>query len=79
MSEYIKDRTNLHHFIDISIRLTTEKDASKLLEEILQVVVSISNSDAGTIYSIADDKQLKFETVINKSLDLYLGGASGND
>ena len=77
MSEYIKDRTNLHHFIDISIRLTTEKDASKLLEEILQVVMSISNSDAGTIYSITDDKQLKFETVINKSLDLYLGGASG--
>ncbi|XQF90968.1 hypothetical protein ACOBV8_06425 [Pseudoalteromonas espejiana] len=74
MSEYIKDRTNLHHFIDISIRLTTEKDASKLLEEILKVVMSISHSDAGTIYSVTENKQLKFETVINKSLNLYLGG-----
>lgn len=77
MSEYIKDRTNLHHFIDISIRLTTEKDASKLLEEILKVVMSISHSDAGTIYSVTENKQLKFETVINKSLNLYLGGELG--
>ncbi|MBH0057629.1 GAF domain-containing protein [Pseudoalteromonas sp. SWXJZ94C] len=78
MPQHIKDKTYLHHFIDISIRLTTEKDSSKLLDEILQVVMAISNSDAGSIYSITDDKKLKFETVINKSLDLYLGGHLGN-
>jgi HD-GYP domain-containing protein (c-di-GMP phosphodiesterase class II) len=78
MSQYIKDRTNLHHFIDISIRLTTEKDASKLLEEILQVIMSITNSDAGSIYSITDSKQLKFETVINQSLNLHLNGDADN-
>ena len=77
MPQNIKDKTYLHHFIDISIRLTTEKDSSKLLDEILQVVMAISNSDAGSIYSITDDKKLKFETVINKSLDLYLGGHLG--
>ena len=63
--------------IDISIRLTTEKNSSKLLDEILQVVMSIANSDAGSIYSITSNKQLKFETVINKSLNLYLGGTLG--
>ena len=78
MRQHIKDKTNLQHFIDISIRLTTEKDSSKLLDEILQVVMSIANSDAGSIYSITPNKQLKFETVINKSLNLYLGGTLGS-
>jgi len=77
MRQHIKDKTNLQHFIDISIRLTTEKNSSKLLDEILQVVMSIANSDAGSIYSITPNKQLKFETVINKSLNLYLGGTLG--
>ncbi|QCU73103.1 HD-GYP domain-containing protein [Pseudoalteromonas distincta] len=77
MRQHIKDKTNLQHFIDISIRLTTEKNSSKLLDEILQVVMSIANSDAGSIYSITSKKQLKFETVINKSLNLYLGGTLG--
>jgi HD-GYP domain-containing protein (c-di-GMP phosphodiesterase class II) len=77
MRQHIKDKTNLQHFIDISIRLTTEKNSSKLLDEILQVVMSIANSDAGSIYSITSNKQLKFETVINKSLNLYLGGTLG--
>lgn len=77
MPQHIKDKINLYHFIDISVRLTTEKDSSKLLDDILQVIMSIANSDAGTIYSITDNKQLKFETVINESLDLYLGGRLG--
>ena len=77
MRQHIKDKTNLQHFIDISIRLTTEKNSSKLLDEILQVVMSIAHSDAGSIYSITPNKQLKFETVINKSLNLYLGGTLG--
>lgn len=77
MRQHIKDKANLQHFIDISIRLTTEKNSSKLLDEILQVVMSIANSDAGSIYSITSNKQLKFETVINKSLNLYLGGTLG--
>ena len=78
MRQHIIDKTNLQHFIDISIRLTTEKNSSKLLDEILQVVMSIANSDAGSIYSITPNKQLKFETVINKSLNLYLGGTLGS-
>jgi hypothetical protein len=52
MPQHIKDRTNLQHFIDISIRLTTEKEPQLLLDEILQVVMSIANSDAGSIYSV---------------------------
>ncbi len=67
----------LQQLVDISIRLSSEKDSNKLLDEILQIVMSIANCDAGSIYSITEDKELKFETVINSSLDMYLGGASG--
>ncbi|TMP05578.1 phosphohydrolase [Pseudoalteromonas sp. S3178] len=74
MPQHIKDKTNLRHLVDISIRLTTEKDSSKLLNEILQVLMSVANADAGSIYSITGNKQLKFETVINKTLGLHLRG-----
>ena len=74
MPQHIKDKTHLCHLVDISIRLTTEKDSSKLLNEILQVLMSVANADAGSIYSITKDKQLKFETVINRTLGLHLRG-----
>lgn len=72
MLQHIKDQTNLRHLIDISIRLSTEKNASNLLNEILQVLMSVANADAGSIYSITKNQQLKFETVVNHSLDLHL-------
>lgn len=66
----------LQQLVDISIRLSSESDSSKLLDEILQIVMSIANCDAGSIYSITSEKHLKFETVINRTLDIYLGGGS---
>lgn len=74
MLQHIKDKANLRHLVDISIRLSSEKDASKLLNEIFQVLMSVANADAGSIYSITKNQQLKFETVVNKSLDLHLKG-----
>lgn len=75
----LTDTYALKQLIEISIRLSSENDTKKLLDEILQIVMSIANCDAGTIYSINENKELIFETVINNTLDLYLGGASGND
>ncbi len=66
----------LQQLVDISIRLSSESDSSKLLDEILQIVMSIANCDAGSIYSITPEKHLKFETVINRTLGIYLGGGS---
>ncbi|MUH72592.1 GAF and HD-GYP domain-containing protein [Psychrosphaera haliotis] len=66
----------LQQLVDISIKLSSESDSSKLLDEILQIVMSIANCDAGSIYSITPEKHLKFETVINRTLDIYLGGGS---
>lgn len=68
----------LAHLIDIGIELSSEKDTTKILEHILLSAKSISNADGGTIYSITDDDELKFETLLNDTLGMALGGTTGN-
>lgn len=62
---------------DIGIALTIEKDIDLLLEKILRGAKSITNADAGTLYSITRGRQLKFEIVLNDTLKLYMGGSTG--
>jgi HD-GYP domain-containing protein (c-di-GMP phosphodiesterase class II) len=72
------NKTNpLEHLIAIGIELSAEQDTNKILEDILLSAKSISNADGGTIYSITDDNQLKFETLLNDELGMYLGGTTG--
>ena len=68
----------LKQLLELSYRLSIERDTTKLLEDILLSAKSLCYADAGTIYSLSDNK-LHFETVINDSLDLYLGGSSNNE
>lgn len=70
--------TNVEHFIDIGIALSTEKDHNLLLEKILKTAKQLANADGGSIYSIQDGQELKFETIINDSLNLHLGGSTEN-
>lgn len=63
---------------DIGISLSAEKNHTRLLELILQKALEITNADGGTIYTCTDNKELKFEILMNKSLNLYLGGSSGH-
>lgn len=67
----------LDHLIHIGVELSTEQDTTKLLEHILVSAKELSNSDGGTIYSITDKKTLKFETLMNDTLGMYMGGTSG--
>jgi len=69
--------TTLSHLVDVSIALSSEKDTTKLLENILLTAQRMSHADGGTIYSVTEDQQLKFDTMLNDSLDFYLGGSSG--
>lgn len=62
---------------DIGIALSNEKDINLLLEKILRGAKSITNADAGTLYSLTADQQLKFEIVLNDTLKLSLGGSTG--
>ena len=66
----------LEHLIDIGVELSTEHDTTKLLEHILVSAKQLSQSDGGTIYSITDSRTLKFETLLNDTLNMYMGGTS---
>ncbi len=62
---------------NIGIALSAERDQIKLLEQILLGAKDITNADGGTIYSLSDDDQLRFEILRSDSLGLWLGGSSG--
>ncbi|MFT4924721.1 MAG: HD-GYP domain-containing protein (c-di-GMP phosphodiesterase class II) [Phenylobacterium sp.] len=66
----------LEHLIAIGIELSSEKDTTKILEHILLSAKSITHADGGTIYSITPEHTLKFETLLNDTLDMYLGGTT---
>ncbi len=68
----------LAHLVEIGIELSAEKDTNKILEHILLSAKAIGNADGGTIYSITDDNELKFETLLNDTLGMALGGTTGN-
>lgn len=70
------DKTLLE-LVHVGIELSTEKDTTKLLEKILDASKRLSHADGGTIYGVTPDKKLKFDTLFNDSLHLYMGGSSG--
>jgi HD-GYP domain-containing protein (c-di-GMP phosphodiesterase class II) len=71
--------TNEKYFIDIGIALSTEKDHKVLLEKILLSAKQLAHADGGTIYSVSANNELKFETILNDSLQLHLGGTTGTE
>ncbi|MDO9051930.1 MAG: HD domain-containing phosphohydrolase [Methylotenera sp.] len=60
----------------IGVALSAERDNSRLLEMILLGAQEITNADGGTLYTITDDKHLKFEIMSNKTLNISLGGTT---
>jgi HD-GYP domain-containing protein (c-di-GMP phosphodiesterase class II) len=63
----------------IGVALSAERDNKRLLEMILLGAQEITNADGGTLYTISDDKHLKFEIMSNKTLDLAMGGTTGKE
>jgi len=63
----------------IGIALSAERDNQRLLEMILLGAQEITNADGGTLYTITQDKKLKFEMMRNKTLSMSLGGTTGKE
>lgn len=63
----------------IGIALSAERDNQRLLEMILLGAQEITNADGGTLYTITQDKRLKFEMMRNKTLNMSLGGTTGKE
>ncbi len=75
MSELLEriDRLN-----EIGIALSAESDTRKLLEIIMMGAKSLTHADGGSLYFLKDDV-LSFEIISNDSLDIQMGGTSGNE
>lgn len=61
---------------DIGISLSVEKDHNRLLEMIIKKAMELTNADGGTIYTVTEDKKLKFEILFNNSMGIHIGGMS---
>ncbi len=70
---------HLRHLTDIGLALSGEQNRDRLLEMIVSLARSITNADAGTLY-IVDDSGTKLEFVVlqNDTMNVRLGGTSGN-
>lgn len=68
----------LNQILDVSIKLSSEKNTQNLLESILLAAKDLADADGGTIYAVNENKQLVFDTLLNDSLNLHRGGSSGN-
>ena len=76
MSDY-RIIKQLEKLIEISIALSSKMSTDQLLELILNGAKSIANADGGTLYRIQENS-IKVEIVHSDSLNLRLGGKSGN-
>ncbi len=72
----INNADALKKLLKLSYRMSIEKNTTKLLEDILMAAKALTHADGGTIYSITKDNKLKFETLFNDTLNLYMGGTS---
>jgi HD-GYP domain-containing protein (c-di-GMP phosphodiesterase class II) len=67
----------LEELNSIGVSLSKEKDTTRLLEKILLAAKSITNADGGTLYSINDEGNCKFEIMRTDSLKIAMGGTTG--
>ena len=69
--------SQLDELINIGIAISSEDDPAKLLQNILEGAIKITGADGGTLYLVKDN-EMTMEIVQSKSLNIYLGGISGN-
>jgi 2-phosphoglycerate kinase len=61
---------------EIGIALSRERDIDRLLERILRGAKDITNAEAGTLYSLTEENTLRFDIVLNDSLNLAVRGST---
>lgn len=64
----MNNRKLISRLNDISIKLSNEKNVDQLLQMILECCIDLTNSDAGSIYTVLDN-ELHFEYTVNKSVE----------
>ena len=70
---------SIRYLTDTGLALSREKDLTHLLDRILSSAKDLTNADGGTLYlTSSDGKSLTFTSERNDTLNIYLGGLSGN-
>ncbi|MEY4256472.1 MAG: hypothetical protein RLZZ141_1699 [Pseudomonadota bacterium] len=64
--------------VKIGTELSSNRDLDSLLETILLSAKDLSNADGGTFYLVDDLEQLNYKMLFTTSLNLAMGGTSGN-
>src|SRR5689334_10625978 len=81
MARTVSFRDNQLHLlrkvIPIGVALSAEKDFNRLLETVVVEAQSVTHADAGTLY-LLEDNVLKFVILRNSSLNMSMGGTTGN-
>ena len=62
---------------ELTHALAQEKTYAGFLKQILEATRDITNADGGSLYSVTKDNTLKFEVIINKSLNIALDRNGG--
>jgi len=62
---------------EIGIALSAEKNSQRVLELILDGAKKLTNADGGSLYTLNDKDELVFEIVSTDSLDIHMGGTTG--
>jgi response regulator RpfG family c-di-GMP phosphodiesterase len=70
-------KTTIDKLTQIGTALSSEKNYQKLLEMIVLEARNITGADGGTLYTL-ENNHLHFMILQNKSLNLSVGGTSGN-
>jgi HD-GYP domain-containing protein (c-di-GMP phosphodiesterase class II) len=68
--------SRLETLIAIGVALSSERDAPRLLERILEAARDFADADGGTLYLVRD-QTLVFEVIRNDTLGFRMGGHSG--
>lgn len=77
MADQHKLLKRLERLNAIGVALSAEHDHQRLLEMILLGAKEITHADGGTLYSLTEDGQLKFEIMRTKTLGIAMGGTTG--
>ncbi|MCW9035739.1 MAG: GAF domain-containing protein [Rhodospirillales bacterium] len=72
------EQDKLSRLVELGIAMSAEQDSNKLMEMVLLGAKELTNADGGTLYTLDDEGKLQFSIVRNDSLDIQMGGTSGN-
>ena len=68
----------LPQLLDLARLIAREPDTARLVERILMTAKEATGADGGSVYLVEDDRcSLSFALILNDTLRLHLGGASG--